>query len=286
MEGGAAAPPFPSSLLSSLTKMRSFTNPAPFVPLLLLAAASACGREEAVPSVGGRVPGPLVLVVVDSLAPASSLPWCLERVSHIPLACARLAEDSSVPPFDIAASLAEEAAREQLLIAMIDQPLPPSSSGRDCFSITTSASPSGSRRPGAQPADILEDISSYDWESGVDRNRAAVAVLAKYLPDLMVIRLSEDDPESVTVISGIWFAAAESLRCSVAVISPPRAGSRGWVALAGLGVRTCHPEGLTPGGLVATLELLAGLDWEPSMPAGVPALEALDFDPLATLGTR
>jgi hypothetical protein len=248
--------------------------------LLLLFQMTACRQETEQAPAAGPAGQPMVILVFDSLPPSARLPWDLEELSHLPLALGRLTDEPETDGFDVGIEMASSGIREGRLIASIDQPLPPAGSTRENISVVTGSDSLGNPIPCSTPGDIGPDLAGFDWGSLPDRNRAATLIFSKYLPDLLLLRCRTQSPDTVLIAAGIWFAAAESLGCCVAVVSTPRTGFyRGWFAIAGSGVRASRPEGITPTGLAATLKILSGLRWEPSVMEGVPAAEALRSAP-------
>lgn len=222
---------------------------------------------------------PVVVVTIEGLQPAEDMPWRLQACSHLPIAMGRFADETDRPGFDPGAAMVECGLREHRLIACFDQQIPPGIGGRDNILVTTGLDPTGTPVPRAVPVNVIPDLEGFDWTSPAARAAAGVSIFTKYLPDLVVMRLPEETPESVCEAAAEWLTAAESLHCCVAFVSPPvTPGYRGWFAVAGDGVVDGRPVGITPTGFAATLEVLSGMGWVPSILDGVPAVEALRSD--------
>jgi hypothetical protein len=223
---------------------------------------------------------PLVLMIADSLPASIGLPWGLESLTSRPLAVGRLSDDPESAAFDPGATMAARGVAAGLLVFGVDQPIPEATPSRDNVLVFTTMDSLGGTHPRSMPSDITPDLSGFDWASIPERARATAFIYGKYLPDLMVLRFGTHSPDTVLEAAGIWFSAAESLGCCVAIVSTPRLPEyRGWFAIAGPGVRSSRPRGTTPAGLITTLSILSGLPWELSVLEGTPAAGALDSDP-------
>jgi hypothetical protein len=197
-------------------------------------------------------------------------------------AWARLAEDFRAPVPDITSLIADEAVSNGLLVVSIDQALAEHGRTRDNILIESRPGADGTLSPVTSPADVGIDLVEFDWTSAGGRSRAATMLFSKYLPDLLVARMTVGGDTEAVEVCGYWLAAVDTLRSTLVLLSPPGPGTyRGWVVLAGRHIRDARLDGLTTAGLLTTMEILLGLPWSPSTSAGVPAAAALDFNPMA-----
>lgn len=246
------------------------------------AAAMPCGcgsRARQCAEATGPGRSPVILVVLDSLPACATLPESLAGATMLPLAWARLSDAPGGVP-DVPALLLENAVREGLLVAAVDEPVPMAGRERDDITVVTATGPDSVQAPVSIPPGVGMDMAWARWDDLSERSSAVAAMFAKYKPEILVFRCEADCVECAFEISSRWLEAADSLGASLVIYAPPlRNRSRGWAAITGRHIRRGLVEGLTPAGLLGTLRILAGIPWEKRLAAGVPAVGALDFDP-------
>jgi hypothetical protein len=260
---------------------------------LALAAAVAAGCGEGTGPVEPAAPsqdslrGSLVVIAIEGLGTGDVLPDTLAGLSPGGTAWTRLTEEFRTPVPDVTSLIAARASSNGLLVVSIDQELAEGPQTRDNILIESRPAADGTLSPVSSPADVAADLARFDWASAAGRSAAATMLFSKYLPDLLVARMTvAGDTEAIEVCS-YWLAAVDTLGSTLVLLSSPGPGTyRGWVLLAGRHIRSTRLEGLTAAGLLTTMEILLGLPWDPSTSAGVPAAAALDFNPMTRWRAR
>jgi hypothetical protein len=222
---------------------------------------------------------PLVLVVFDDFPPGTVLPWQARSVSPDSSASlGMLASDHSGDDPDVVLSLLEEADREGKLMLLVDCPVAGGSgSSRENMRVETA----GDGTIGyIEPPGIAGELEDLDWSDIMERQMAVIRLMEMNLPDLVIVCTTGLPPGEALEVCRIWMEQTTPGRLRVSFYSPPVPGSgRGWAVLAGPGIRNGDVIGMTPLDYLATLRILTGLPWEPSIAQGIPGLAVLSFPP-------
>ncbi len=247
------------------------------VHIAVLSASVSCGGGGAVPPPPDAPPERLVFLEIRGLAADPRLPSGFLGTGPVQIAAARLAEDRSVRMTEPAIELAASCVRSDRLVLLVDCPVPYDGQGRDNISITTVRSPGSLRsEPSATPPDLLGEISAEGWESIVERQETIRGLADRFGPDVIIARCSTGSVDTALAVGSRWLESVSSGGGNLVVISPPSGGwYRGWVVLAGPGIVTSSPAGLTPSGVLNTAALLAGLDPVLRLSQGVPAIGSM-----------
>lgn len=243
----------------------------------LIVAPLSCGGGSGVPEEVPGPPGRFVLLEIDGLPPDPGLPSGFRGAGPVRLEASRLAEDLSVPAVDIAGTLASAFASSDRLVMFVDCPVPGDIvNGRDNISISTAAGADpASAGPVPDPPDLLSGIDTEGWGSLVARQDVIREIYLRFAPDLLLIRCSTSSVDTALVVGAKWLESVSSDGGSLVILSPPEGWYRGWVVLAGAGIDTIPPEGLTPAGVLNTAALLAGIPPVVPLSNGVPAIGTL-----------
>lgn len=243
----------------------------------LFLAALSCGGGDAVPDGVPEPPGRLVFLEIRGLPPDPGLPSGFHEAGPVRLEASRLAEDLSDPAAGMTDPLSIAFAESQRLVMFVDCPVPDDvTHGRDNISITTvTGTDSSSAAPRPDPPDLLSGIDTSGWGSLVSRQDVIRDIYLRFAPDIVMIRCSTSNADTALVLGAKWLESVSSSGGSLIILSPPDGWYRGWVVLAGTGIGTAPPEGLTPHGLLNTAALLAGVPPVVSLARGVPAMGTL-----------
>jgi hypothetical protein len=249
---------------------------------ILLPVLCSCGSSDDT----GSAPGfsdptiPLVLVVFEEFPANTVLPWEVRTVTPDSSASlGMLATDHSGSHPDIIVSLVGEAAAEDRLLLLVDCPPGCDSTPGHRENMRIDTGPDGMPCR-VEPPGIGEDISEFDWSDLLERQMAIVTLMTINLPDLVVVRITGTEPGTALEVCRIWAEQTLPGRLRVSFYSPPGPDSgRGWVVLCGPGIRNGDVIGMTSLDCLATLRVLAGLPWDPSIAQGIPSLSVMSLLP-------
>ena len=236
------------------------------------------GADSGLDKAAGQ-PGRMVFIEMSGLPPDPRLPSAFLRAGPVRLAASRLAENLSESVPSVLEEYAAACLRSDRLVMLIDCPVPVSQGGRDNISITTSI-PVGGDTTGAfpvpHPEDLLSGIDCAGWASLSGRQDVIGEIAARFGPDVIIARFSPGSVDTALTIGSKWLGTISTTGGTLVILSPPDSGwYRGWVVLAGSGIDTIPPTGLTPSGILNTAALLTGLDPILPLSRGVPAIGTL-----------
>ncbi len=222
----------------------------------------------------------MVFIEMRGLPPDPRLPSAFLRAGPVRLAASRLAEDLSEPVPSVLEEYAAACSRSDRLVMLIDCPVPASPEGRDNISITTSIPVDGDTAAGAfpvpHPEDLLSGIDCAGWAFLSGRQDVIGEIAARFGPDVIIAGFSPGSVDTAITIGSKWLGTISTTGGTLVILSPPDSGwYRGWVLLAGSGIDTIPPLGLTPSGVLNTAALLTGLDPILPLSRGVPAIGTL-----------
>lgn len=249
----------------------------PASALLVFLAPLSCGGGNGIPEEAAAPSGRLVFLEIGGLPADPCLPSGFHEAGPVRLESSRLAEDLSAPAVDMAGTLAAAFAESQSLVMFVDCPVPGDVvQGRDNISITTAPGPdSAPSAPRPEPPDLLSGIDTAGWGSLVSRQDVIREICLRFAPDVVMIRCSTSSVDTALVLGARWLESVSSGGGSLVMVSPPDGWYRGWVVLAGSGIDTVPPEGLTPSGVLNTAALLGGIPPVVPLATGVPAIGTL-----------
>lgn len=244
--------------------------------------SQGCGGGGALPEAHREEEqhGRMVFIEVEGLPPDPRLPSAFLRAGPVRLAASRLAEDLSEPAHAVVEEFAAACSRSDRLVMLIDCPVPASTDGRDNISITTAIPFDGDSADGAvpvpHPEDLLSGIDAGAWGSLAGRQDVIEEIATRFGPDVIIARFSTGSVDTAITVGSKWLETVSTTGGTLVILSPPDSGwYRGWVVLAGAGVDTVPPRGLTPSGVLNTAALLTGLDPVVPLSNGVPAIGTL-----------
>ncbi|MDM7992788.1 MAG: hypothetical protein QUS11_05690 [Candidatus Fermentibacter sp.] len=243
----------------------------------LLLAPLSCGGGEGITDEAPAAPARLVFLEIRGLHGDPGLPSGFSEAGPVRLEGSRLAEDLSTSPIDISATLAAAFAASDMLVMFVDCPVPADiRQGRDNISISTGTGMDpASAVPLPDPPDLLAGIGTEGWSSLVSRQDVIREIYLRFAPDIVMIRCSTSNADTAIVLGAKWLESVSSGGGNLLILSPPEDWYRGWVVMAGSGIDTIPPEGLTPAGVVNTAALLAGIPPVVPLSSGVPAIGTL-----------
>ena len=250
--------------------MKPPAHPAALASILALACGTGAtgGAPEGSwsPTAGAA---PLVLIVVDGVPPPDpSIPWEL-AVDREHVSVGMIAPSRSEPSVDPVEALLGEALDEGMLVALIEAGNLPEDLAREHIQIWSDSS--GAVR--SIPGEIAASIPDSAWSVPIRRQMLLREVFDLYLPDLAVIRLRGEDPDELHQTARFWSDPGILSTRNLVLYAPSgETGRRGWVLIGGPDINGETPLGLSPGGLLATMEMLTGLDWESGIPARIPSM--------------
>lgn len=97
----------------------------------------------------------------------------------------------------------------------------------------------------------------------------------KYRPDIVFISVNPPGDGLLDDLTTFWADAALTRDIRFILFSTPSPEGRGWCAMNWRGIPGSFIPGLTFGGFLKTVAILAGLPWDPSAFSGVPAATLL-----------
>ena len=252
------------------------TSPGRTTALMAYLVLSSCGAEpQTLPPSSFQEPLPLVVIVVTDDGPASAeLPWTLsDGVPNVSAAMISPDEDPGPGRMTPEESIIQEALEADMLIALIDAGELPENMDRDHIRIVTEQDGS----PSSSPLEISEDLPDSVWKDHLLRQAWIREMIDIYLPDLTVIGVEDLERTEMIGFLRAWTLPETLAELNLVIMRPsPETGpERGWAVIGGGTVSGTSPNGLTPGGLLSTMELFCGLDWESSLPGRIPALDIL-----------
>ncbi len=214
----------------------------------------------------------------DNFPSNTVLPWQVRGISPDSSAyLGMLATDYSGNVPDVISILISEAAREDRLLLLVDCPFADSGSQRENMRIITGADGNPAE---IEPQGIETELEECEWSDPIGRQIAVIRLMEMNLPDLVVVCTSGLEPVTAREVCRIWMEQTSSGRLRVSFYAPPGPLSgRGWVILAGPGIRNGDVIGMTPLDYLATLRVLADLPWDPSISQGIPSLAAFSVPP-------
>jgi hypothetical protein len=212
----------------------------------------------------------LVVLVVPPTRPDGGLPFSIEGPQPVKTARFRMAEILEDEPVDFAAWIAEAAAAEGRLLMVVDTPLPGGPAARENILVTTDP-------PGTEPPGLLDGVDPQMTAGVVSRQQILAGMAERFSPDVLLQVLPGDSisVDTLEAVCSFWLGETAAGGCVLAVISPPAGWNRGWAILAGEGVLETQPVGVTPGGLLDTIMILAGLDRVLGDARSVPSVQVL-----------
>lgn len=212
----------------------------------------------------------LVVLVVPPTRPDGSLPFSIEGPMPVKTATFRMAEVLEEEPVDFASGIAGAAAEEGRLLMVVDTPLPGGPAARENILVATDP-------PGTEPPGLLEGVDPRLMAGAVSSQQILAGMVERFSPDVLLQVLPGDTipADTLEAVCSFWLGEAAAGGTVLAVISPPAGWSRGWAILAGEGVLETQPVGVTPGGLLDTIMILAGLDRIRGDARAVPSVQAI-----------
>lgn len=243
----------------------------------LLLTPLSCGGGEAIPDEAPATPRRFVFLEIRGLPGDPGLPSGFSEAGPVRLEASRLAEDLSAGEVDISASLASAFAASDRLVMFVDCPVPVDiPQGRDNISISTGTGiDPASAVPLPDPPDLLSGIGTDGWGSLVSRQDVIREIYLRFAPDIVMISCSTSNVDTALVLGEKWLESVSSGGGNLVILSPPEGWYRGWIVLAGSGIDTIPPEGITPAGVINTAALLAGVPPVVPLARGVPAMGTL-----------
>jgi len=223
----------------------------------LMAACLACGggSEE-----GGRAfplrQNPLLVAELRGMDPDISLPRSLalrgQGVAHARLSPTGFPADT----VELAREIAADAVGENYLCLLVDVSPPEEAvpgEGRNNISLLTHDSGVTVR-----PAEISPEVDRREWASWQGRQSTVASLMAKYQPDVVIMRLSPRSAARAGELMQTW----EGSGLDLVIYSPPRPEEeyRGWAVLQGPSFLGGRMEGLTMQGLHSTLRAVLGVE--------------------------
>jgi hypothetical protein len=188
-----------------------------------------------------------------------------------------LATDFSGTTPDVLALLITDALESNRLLLLVDCKTETSVSSRENIVLTTLTSAS---HPAVDPPELAREIEEYDWADPLQRQRAVINLADKYLPEIIIVRIRPGDIETAIRICELWMQQTSSGKLRVTFYSPPGPDTgRGWAVFSGPGIHDGVLIGMTPIDFLATVRVLSGFPWEPSISSGIPGLAVTSVIP-------
>jgi hypothetical protein len=244
---------------------------------MLLVSCGSDGEEG--DTEAGQPVIPLVLVTFEDFHECTELPWTVRGISPDSSASfGMLATDHTSTAPDIVRLLTDEAAAGGRLMLLVDCPrTDPVPGQRESMRVLTGPD---SLPLVTEPEGIATELGGLDWSDPVERQLGVIRLMSINLPDLVVVRTSGLDTGTAIEVCRIWLEQTLPGRLRVAFYSPPGSDSaRGWIVLAGAGIGSVDILGMTPLDCLATLRVLSGLPWNPSIAEGIPGLAVMTVPP-------
>jgi len=255
-----------------------------FFPLIFLwfIFCSSCTSTETNPTSQTAedhvLPMPHALIVLDDLPLSSLLPSTARSLS--PDSSARfgmLATDFSGSEPDVLTLLVTDALESDRLLLLVDCEVETSVSSRENIVLTSLTS---ENHPAVDPPELAFELEEYDWADLLQRQHAIISLADKYLPDIIIVRTRPGDIETAIRICELWMQQTSSGKLRVTIYSPPGPDAgRGWAVFSGPGIHDGVLIGMTPIDFLATVRVLSGLPWEPSISSGIPGIAATSVIP-------
>ncbi len=250
----------------------------------LLAFCASCTSREDEPTQqtaeGHVLLMPHALIVLEDLPQNSLLPPTARSLSPDSSVCfGMLATDFSGSVPDVLDLLIADALESDKLLLLVDCEAETIVSSRENIVITSLTS--ASHHPAVDPPELASEIEGYDWTDLLQRQHAIISLADKYLPDIIIVRTWPENIETAIRICELWMQQTSSGKLRVTFYSPPGPDAgRGWAVFSGPGIHDGVLIGMTPTDFLATVRVLSGLPWEPSISSGIPGLAAMSVIPL------
>ncbi len=218
---------------------------------------------------------PILVVNFRELAPSPDLPWTItERSEHISGAILMPEELEAIRLTE--QKLIQEAVENDMLLAVISNRYLSYDLSRDHIQIWTDKT----GNTVSIPSVLAEEFEDSLWKNPLEKQRILSDLINLYKPDLIFINLVYSKVTTVLQIADYWTDPEMLSHFTVILYSLPETDEyRGWAVVAGEQINGTTPFGLTATGMFATIRLLAGLEWENSIPENIPALSIIETPP-------
>ena len=218
---------------------------------------------------------PIVIVNFRKLAPSPDLPWIItEKGEHISGAMLMPEEPETIRSSE--QQLIQEALKNNMLLAVISDRYSNYDLNQDHIQIWTDKTGNTI----SIPSGLTEDFEDSLWKNPLGKQRILFSLIDLYKPDLIFINPIYSKVSTVLQIADYWTDPEILSHFTVILYSiPDTAEYRGWAVIAGEQINGTTPFGLTASGMFVTIRLLAGLEWEKSIPESIPALSIIEIPP-------
>lgn len=222
---------------------------------------------------------PIIIVNFGELTPSPDLPWIItEGGEHI--SGAMLMPEELETILSTEQELIQEAVENDMLLAVISDRYFSHDLSRDHIQIWTDKT----GNTVSIPSVLAEEFDDSLWKNPLEKQKILLDLLNLYKPDLILINPVCSKVTTVLQIADYWTDPEILSHFTVILYSLSDTNEyRGWAVIAGEQINGTTPLGLTASGMFTTIKLLAGLQWENSIPESIPALSILETPGDSTL---